>query len=328
MFPNHSWPSELSLSAKSSRSLWQFHEQLVNVELFENTYQQGIKKVNVALQQLHEVKELRISPETPAARENVSLPLFNMRSIETLHVDMRHMSPPTRNGEVNTTGVVIDGVSENLFKDNVPRCSRPLQLVTLMLWNVNLSHSYMTWTRVIESALLKSVELVNCPSTSTFLREVCSNAQLEKLAILYNEESAGSEDHDIPNTLLLTLKHQSRALWLDCKDEQAHLDRDSLADICGGLERLYLRMGSSVQRVSYAPWHSKLLPNQAKPVNVESSTTFFPQSVLLRELTIAFPVVLDADCNGPGGFLSIVSTAYVRKTPTMLTSPSSLDRLR
>jgi len=57
--------------------------------LFENTYQPGTKNVNIALQQLHKVKELRISPEAPAALENVSLPLFNIRSIETLYVDLR-----------------------------------------------------------------------------------------------------------------------------------------------------------------------------------------------------------------------------------------------
>jgi hypothetical protein len=165
----------------------------VSLGIIVNAFIQGdAADVKNLLSMMKATTSLRLSPDTTSAFRHVGMIVRNIRTITSLHLDLRSFRFPTETGSLcDLKKVVEDGVAKILFKymldkpDSIKshpwgRGLRSLRLTTLVLWNVDLTHCSRTWMKVIDTRSLRNLELSRCLHAGLFLSEMWSHTESAK----------------------------------------------------------------------------------------------------------------------------------------------------
>lgn len=235
--------------------MWERQKNLQNIELYNLSWQVDTANVTKAIRKLEKLHEMRICPDGPAGLRHAHLILKN-RAITSLHLDLRTLKPPMRDGEYNSTKGIRDGVTEILFQHLLPLESLavpPLNLTRLTLWAVNLSSCAKTFLRTFNPASLKQLELVRCTRAGDFmhgLTGLSTPPRLESLVVAHY--STGAPGPTIVQGIGAYLKASAtgclKHLWVRLRGHEALPSATAIGRHGHSLERLSLDVCESPTR--------------------------------------------------------------------------------
>ncbi|KAF2416425.1 hypothetical protein EJ08DRAFT_703660 [Tothia fuscella] len=306
-----SWPAGYPLTSSLSLELWDNHPGLQNLEIYQQSLLDNTVDVKNALSKMSSVKSLRLSPSNSDGLKHISSILKNMRTIKHFHVDL------LTNADANSAFTDLT-VPSLLFKSI--KFTHPLQLTHLKLWGAPLQKA-KGWINSLDLSTLQELELIFCPSTGVFLKELSQTTpagaststslrNIRSLKIKYHYNSK-IPSYDIVEGLNLRFKKfvadhcQLRTLWLQLIGHGTIPAPELIAALVCNLETLYLDI------FDVAPTPSKEALQELNPAILKS--------FLLKRC------VLEQESSFPGGMNTssitrAVDTILSKTTPHLLHS--------
>lgn len=271
------WPADYGLSPRDSLRLWERHPDLENIELYEHSFENSVPVKNV-LSQMKNVTSLRLSPDSEAGLKSVDKIIANVKTIVSLHVDLRTFSLP-RDKDASLVPRKLFSVAMTTAMKLNPNAQWKMPLTHLAMWNVDLGPSSCAmWIRALDFAPLQVVQFSHCPNVENILARMAKDtrpSQLQSLTI-YHHVPSDTIGHCLSAALTKLLEKSSplSKLILHIEELPTPPSWEHIAVHGNSLETLLLHMDG---------------PNRYSPEEIEKITEY--TSDRLRQ----FGLIIDDD---------------------------------